>query len=299
MMKNDFPVYLINLEHDLERKEDSIKQLHELEITPIVIPACNGHQKDFPFYQYQNLSRGKWWDKNVFKPGAFACYLSHAKCWKEIAMSAAPYTMILEDDMIINKEAFQKLDLHNKLNSFDIIFINQGVTQFLKFTSFNETVPNNSFISLNETILDLFVHNEFNNLQPGSYGYIVSKKGANKLLQIMEYDKICMGVDYAMIFNSLNNNDIERIKKLKEIPYYLQIYLDNISNDASSSNHKRISLDSYICTLPALVTHNYNPTSSIKHEIYTDFNIFNKNNDKVFSKLNFIIKKLFRKKLNK
>lgn len=294
MTKNDFPVYLINLEHDIERRKNSIKQLHELEITPIVVPACNGHQKDFPFYQYQNLSRGKWWDKNVFKPGAFACYLSHSKCWEKIAISTAPYAMILEDDMIVDKEAFQKFDINNKLNSFDIIFVNFGVTQFLKFTSFKENEFNNSFISLNKTIVDLVVHNEFNNLQPGSYGYIVSKQGATKLLQIMEQDKVCMGVDYAMIFNSLSNSDMERIKKLKEIPYYLQVYLDNINNDASSSNYKRISLDAYICTLPALVTHNYNPTSSINHEIYTDFNIFDNNNNNFFSKLNFIIKKFIK-----
>ena len=96
------PVYFINLERDQERREIGIKQLHKIGIKPHIISAYNGHQKNFSFYKYRHLSRGKWWDKNVFKPGAFACYLSHAKCWRKIAAGNSPYGMILEDDIIIN-----------------------------------------------------------------------------------------------------------------------------------------------------------------------------------------------------
>ncbi len=290
MAKYNFPVYLINLEHDYERKENSTRQLNELKINPIVVPAYNGHKKDFPFHQYRHLSRGTWWEKNIFKPGAFACYLSHAKCWRQIAMGSASYAMILEDDMIINKDVFKKFDIDNIPNSFDILFVNIGITRLFKLTSFPENQLTDDFISFNNLLLDLLIHNKFNDtLTPGSYGYIVSKKGATKLLQIMEHNKVCMGVDYAMIFNSLNNNDLEKIKKLKKIPNYLQVYLNNIHNDASSSNSKRINLDSYIYTLSALITHDYVSKSTIKHEIYTDFNVFE---NSFLDQIKFIVKKL-------
>ncbi len=277
MTKFNFPVYLINLEHEHQRRKNSIKQLDELEINPKIVPAYNGHQKDFPFHQYRHLSRGKWWGKNVFKPGAFACYLSHAKCWKKIAMGSAPYALILEDDMIINYEEFQKFNIDNIPNSFDILFVNIGVTRLLELTSFKESQVSENFISFNKTLLDLLIHNKFNdNLTPGGYGYIVSKQGAVKLLKMIERDKVCMGVDYAMIFNSLSNDDIKIIKDLKEVPHYLQVYLNNLNDDASSSSYERISLNSYIYTLPALITP-YHGESNIKHEINTDFNVFDHN----------------------
>ena len=125
-------------------------------------------------------------------------------------------------------------------------------------------------------------HNKFNdNLTPGGDGYIVSKKGAVKLLKMMEQDKICMGVDYAMIFSSLTDNDLDIIKNLNEIPHYLQVYLDNINDDATSLNYKKISLDSYIYNSPALITIN-DIESDIKHGIFTDFNVFN---DGILNKL--------------
>ena len=279
MTKYNFPVYLVNLENAHERRESSLKQLHELEINPIVVPACNGHQKDFPFYQYRHLSRGKWWEKNVFKPGAFACYLSHAKCWEKIAMGSAPYAMILEDDMIIDHKAFQKFNIDNVPNSFDILFVSIGVTRLLKLTSFDKSQTTKDFASLNESLLDLLNHHKFNdNLTPGSYGYFVSKKGAAKLLEMMKQNKVCMGVDYAMVFGSLDNIDIEKIKKINDIPGYLQVYLDNIDSDASALNQERTCLDSYIYTLPALITHDDNVVSDLKHEIYVDFNIFDNSN---------------------
>ena len=276
MAKYNFPVYLINLEHAYERRKNSIKQLG---INPIIVPAFNGHDKDFPFRHYNHLSRGKWWEKSIFKPGAFACYLSHAKCWEEITMGNAPYAMILEDDMIIDQEAFQKFNIENIPNSFDILFVNIGVTQLLKLTSFNEIRPTKDFVSLNKSLLDLLNHHKFNdNLTPGSYGYFVSKKGAVKLLKMMEQNKVCMGVDYAMLFGSLDNEDIKKVKNLNDIPGYLQVYLDNIDSDTSSLNGKRVSLDSYIYTHPALITHNNDAISDLKHEIYIDFNIFDNNN---------------------
>ena len=274
MKKFNFPVYLINLEHEYKRRQNSLKQLDELEINPRIISAYNGHQKNFPFYKYRHLSRGKWWEKDVFKPGAFACYLSHAKCWKEIAMGNAPYALILEDDMIINQEEFQKFNIDNIPTSFDILFINIGVTRLLKLTSFKKDQFTEDFFPLRKTLLDLLIHNKFNDdLTPGAYAYIVSKQGALKLLKMMDKDKICMGVDYAIIFNSLKNQDINIIRDLKKTPHYLQVYLNNLKDDISSTGYQRNSLDSYIYTLPALVSP-YDGESNIKHDIFTGYNVF-------------------------
>lgn len=298
MAKYNFPVYLINLEHVYERREKSIEQLDRLEINPIIVPAYNGHDKDFPFRNYKHLSRGKWWDKDIFKPGAFACYLSHAKCWEKIAMGSAPYGMILEDDMIINQEAFQKFNIENIPDSFDVLLINSSISKLLELTSDKKNIYTEIFVPFNEILLDLLIYNKFNdNLTPGGYAYIISKEGAVKLLEMMKKDKICMGVDYAIIFNSLSNNDIEKIKTLKEVPNYLQIYLNNLQKDASHSNKNRVELNSYIYTgLPPISY--FHGESDIKHEVFIDFSVFNTNNN-FLNKMNPIMKKLINKFKNK
>jgi len=289
MTKYNFPVYLINLEHDTLRKDNSVKQLDALYINPVIISACNGHQKKFPFHQYSHLSRGKWWDKTIFKPGAFACYLSHAKCWEKISTGSSPYAMVLEDDIIINQEAFKQFGMKDLPNSFDVIFINYGVTQFLNFTSFKPTELKNGFIPVKESLRDLIIHKHFNDVQPGSYAYLVSQKGAKKLLQIMTRHKVCMGVDYAMVFHSLDKKDIEDIQKLHNKPLYVQCYLNNLRDDSLAQNYKSIILDSYIYTHATVVEHDYSPKSSIDHEVYAEFNVFKYN---FFNKIITAIKKL-------
>lgn len=276
MIKNFPSTYLINLEQDHNRRKSSIDQLQTLGITPHVVPAYNGHQKNFPFYEYRHLSRGKWWNKSVFKPGAFACYLSHSKCWKTIASGHAPYSLILEDDITTNNEALEGFNINNLTVPFDIIFVNFGVTRLLNFTSFKDKSLTKNVVSLNKILIDLLINNKLNdNLTPGSYGYIVSKEGATKLLLMMEREKICMGVDYAMIFNTLSNKNIETIKKLKNIPEYLQDYLNNINDKAFYSDRNRVTLNSYIYSPQPLIYHKDEAESSLKHEILTDFNIFN------------------------
>lgn len=275
MKKSNLSVYLINLDHANQRRKKSIYQLDKFDINPIIIHAYNGHQTNFPFHQYRHLSRGKWWDKNTFKPGAFACYLSHAKCWEQIAIGKEPYALILEDDMIINDKAFQKFITQNIPSNFDILFINSSISLLLDLTSFDEIQKSDHFVPFNKILMNLLIHNKFNDsLTPGGYGYMVSKKGAIKLLQMMKKDRICMGVDYAIIFNSLNNKDIEKIKKLPYIPNYLQVYLNNLHDDTLNSNSKRVELSSYIYALSPPISYHHGE-SDIRHDVVSDFSVFN------------------------
>lgn len=289
MKPDQLPIYLINLKKDRHRRVNSIKQLNDIGLRPNIISAYNGHQYDFPFYKYRNLSRGIWWDKNVFKPGAFACYLSHSKCWKMISTGDDSYGIILEDDIKVNKDAFEKFNIDIK--EFDIIFINFGVTRLLKLIEYKIDAQDNAFVPLNDVLTNLLINNKFENrLSPGSYGYIVSKKGASKLLKMMEREKICMGVDFAMIFNSLSNQSIEQIKQLKSLPLYLQHYLDNINELSFYSDPNRVILNSYIYNFPPLISHNDDGESSLKHEILQSFDIFHISRWKIIRALINIIK---------
>lgn len=274
MTKNHLPVYLVNMAHDIERRTRCNEQLAAIGVHPHLIPAYNGHQEGFPFHKYRHLSRGKWWHRNVFKPGAFACYLSHARCWSEIAAADNGYGLVLEDDIIIDKQAFADFEI--TLASFDIIFVNWGVRRLLDHALQAEGEPGSGMVALNELLVSLLEQGEFSdNLTPGAYGYIVSKRGASKLLAIMEREKICMGVDYAMIFGAFRDRDIETIRGLEAIPSYVQDYLDNIGDSDFYEKSERITLDAYVSFAPALVSHNDSGESRLQHGVFREFDVFN------------------------
>ena len=277
MINENIHVYLVNLERDHERRERTTGQLSQLGITPIVVTACDGHAKNFSFSKYRKYSRGKWWDSSVFKPGAFACYLSHIKCWERIAQNSAPYGVVLEDDIIINLESFSKFTVDRNVESeFDIIFINHGVCRLFSMLSERDRHLNDSFMRLNWLFVQLVLKNKFhNNLSPGSYGYICSKKGAKNLLRITNKEGIYMGVDFAMLFNSLENADLNDISKLNNLPKYVRIYLESIKDNADSGEN-RITLNSFLCIPTPLVSHIDTEESRIKHDVLHSFEIFDK-----------------------
>lgn len=74
--------------------------------------------------------------KNVFKPRASACYLSHIKCWEKIVNGNIPFTLILEDDIQSNKvgtlltSAFEPMKISQKFHSGN--FINQKLQKYKK-----------------------------------------------------------------------------------------------------------------------------------------------------------------------
>lgn len=278
MKINQIPVYLINLKRDAKRRRQSAKQLMQAGINPIITEAFDCHNKYFPFYEYRNLSRGKWWDYYKFKPGAFGCYLSHAKCWQQISVGDAPYGLILEDDILINEQSFENFELNNEIESLDVVFINAGVTRLLNLAS--SSIPDDTeFVSVDKLIKDLLINERFNDeLTPGGYGYLLSKKGAKKLLQIMRREKACMGVDYAILFSSLSDETLRLTKNLSYVPKYLQIYIENLEEKNFYDDMHRILLNSYVTTLPAIVSHDDTGKSSLNHEILLDFDLFNKRN---------------------
>lgn len=283
-MDNDqFPTYLINLKRDIQRRKRSTNQLNQSGIQPIIIEAIDAHDEYFPFSKYRDLSRGKWWDLDKFKPGAFGCYLSHAKCWDKICNSDSQFSLVLEDDSFVNADLLSALEINNEIESFDIIFINFGLTRLLKLaTCFNP--KNTKFVPIDKLLADLLIHNKFSdNLTPGSYGYLVSKRGAAKLLQMMDRERVCMGVDYAMLFSSLSDDTLRLAKESSNTPRYLQIYIANTDDKSFYKNQDRVILDAYISTLPAIVSHHDSGTSSLKHEIFRDFDVFNKR-DPVYRK---------------
>lgn len=272
----EFPTLMISLEKDRERRAHAIEQFRQVGIEPTIVPAVNAHDEHFDFTRYRHLSRGKWWDWDEFKPGAFGCSLSHAACWRQIRSGDESVTLICEDDLIVEPEPFDALVNSTLPDDFDIIFINQGAVNWLDAAFPDDDRPTGPFQGLSETLIGLVARGEFTDLlQPGSYGYLVSRKGAGRLLDLMHREKVCMGVDYAMAFGSLDEDDLDRLAEAPITSKYLQVYLDNCAQDARRSGLAgRVPLKAHIWNGAAAVRHRFDFGSSIDHDKLFSFDVF-------------------------
>lgn len=109
-------------------------------------------------------------------PQEIAVALSHIEIWKLIVESNKEYTLILEDDVYFKPFFTQNIDdiwleLERKGNSFDILFLSYEYVKSYKSTS--TRIKNKSKV-INPT----------NGIWQAS-GYVLSKKGAQKLLNLL------------------------------------------------------------------------------------------------------------------
>ncbi len=277
------PVYLINLPRAIARRKNCLQQLEELGIKPKLVAAHDGHSPTFPFHRYHNLSPFLVSQKKSFKPGAFACYLSHAECWKQIAHGNESYGLILEDDIVLNKSAFSNFNLNKYQldeHEFDIIFVNERITRWLQYLEEKQWV-NKDFIPFNDVLIKALINNQFlNYAAAGGDGYLVSKKGAVRLLENMKRYKIDMSPDYAMVFHSINPEGIMKINSLSEenIRKGLVLRLKDISLQDIMTEAPRLHLNSFIYSgvpLVTLVNNKENP-STLDHSKRIGCEVFEK-----------------------
>lgn len=274
-------IYVINLARSLDRLKSILTELRAVNVLhPRIITAYDGHAPDFPFHLYQHLAGPFWGNPERFKPGAFATYLSHAACWCAIAESHEPVGLILEDDVAIQPQPFTALPLANLPDAFDLIFINAGMQCWhqllLQQTNGTEDIQNGDpFIAVSPLLRQLIVKRLFTNTiaAPGAYGYLVSRTGATKLLAMVHSRKICMGVDYAMVFQSLTVHDMAAIAAIgrEKLPKSLRFFLPK--EEAHLVVDGPITLNSYVYTPAPVVTIKPFP-SMIRHGVYLESSRF-------------------------
>ena len=281
MQKNElkFPVYMVNLENDVARRNKTLSRFKQLEIYPQVNYGLDCIDNNFNFSDYIKYVGNFWGDQERFKPGAFGCYLSHAYYWDLLLKTDAPFALIVEDDVIPNNNAFNAFQSVCFPSDFDILSVNDKPYYWLQ--NINDKRPgensNCDFVSLSDVLVNSLELELFDKKIPGmgTYGYIISRQGAKKLLNILENQKICMGADYAIEFNSLTHKAVTRLRKLQN-----QSVLEKFNfflNEAYLPNSKLI-LNTYIYAKDYLVSIDNNISTTLNHHYYISKQVFLENN---------------------
>lgn len=165
----DFPVFVINLERNQNRRTYITKHLNALGINPTIVPAVDGRKLD-----YEELKKSGVYDDSVahevfsrsLSLPEIGCLLSHRNIYEEIIKNGFEQALVLEDDVIFTDGAVEILR-----NLLDELPDDCDVVQLYYSCKDYDRIGEN------------LVRFNFNDCMPvGAAGYIVKLSGAKKLL---------------------------------------------------------------------------------------------------------------------
>jgi glycosyl transferase family 25 len=155
--------FYLNLDQEMARRDSIEDQLACAGIPAERIDAVDG-SKPLP----PELSR--YFDaRHVMDAGALGCYASHIKAWRQITLKALPHALVLEDDAILPPGLSGLLaDIIATLpKGWDMVHLG--------------TEPDRAICEIAKVGHRKIV--QFSRVPPGAVGYLISRAGAQKLLQ--------------------------------------------------------------------------------------------------------------------
>lgn len=167
-------VYVINLDKDTKRLKNVQSELQKHYITFERFPAIVG----------KNLTHSRHLTEfcNIYcTDGMKGCALSHRTIWEECVQKGYKAVLVLEDDITLHPEFNSLLQsAWDKVPSdFDIVYLGcNGACEVsdTPVNTFIQTVTNNKPVEVNERVFQ-------NKGGIGLYGYIISRRCAEQLLQ--------------------------------------------------------------------------------------------------------------------
>lgn len=189
-------IFYINLAHRTDRNNNIIQQLKQLNLLHIVerIDAVNGKNLDINTICCRLIThKGKYdvfYGKSnglLLTKGAIGCALSHYKIYQKIVSENIPAALILEDDININNNFYNILQSYNQYipKDYDILYVgyHDGCIKYF-------TPTNNQFYTKSSLVW-------------GTFGYIVTRCGAEKLLKIFPINHQ-IDSEISINFNKIN-----------------------------------------------------------------------------------------------
>ena len=185
------PVYVINLPRSKARKYSIVSQFKKLGIPYRLVTAVEGSaMSPDVIARYNRIKKQEEVKQELsyslprdLLPGEVGCYLSHIGIYKEIRAKRLPWTIILEDDVLLPAQ-FGDLICHiaQRKLFYDIIFLGDLYFDTRSF------VDSGAPLSLwgRRTLMPPYQLGRFMFLPLGSHAYALSYAGARKLLTIAE-----------------------------------------------------------------------------------------------------------------
>jgi GR25 family glycosyltransferase involved in LPS biosynthesis len=189
-----------NIEKQQEKMRSNIEIVNGVvgkDLTGIVIQSMTD-----PVIEFTHPNIDEDTQENRIKKNEIGCYLSHYQLYKKIAaQQSSPYSVILEDDFIINNDF--ETELNNEMKQmdqdFDLIYL------YLHGHTDTEKITNHICVITEETGLY------------GTGGYLVNNKNIQKLI---DETKVMRGQIDVQMHEIIRSN---KIKAYKFCPYIVNM----------------------------------------------------------------------------
>lgn len=194
-------IYVINRRVDQDRLAQFTASAAAFGLAFERIAALDGHDPMAPLFLYRDLLGDTFWGGDTIKPGAFACYLSHVAAWRRLLASEHEMALICEDDAIFTGSPDALMAEAETLGEFDVIFANERAVGWRQAAEHDEGAA---------PVGDVLAALKARGLSPGEGiakapgcdCYLVSRAGAEALLENLANDKVIAGVDWMILRRS-------------------------------------------------------------------------------------------------
>ena len=174
-----FEIKVVNLERRPDRKEQTIAKFKEQGIVDYkFIEAVDGQKLDVGV-DIIELFKGNDYGS---RKGFIGCALSHYNLWKQLLQSSDEYYYIMEDDVSIEPDYYEKIKSIDYLK-YDILFLGYSM-----FSSVREKMERVNEFSIGRLSMSQYVG--------GTFAYSINRTGAKKMIDYIEKNGIKHGIDY-------------------------------------------------------------------------------------------------------
>lgn len=185
-------IYVINRAADEARLSAFSAAAAALDLVFTRIEAIDGHDPQTPLFLYRNLLADTFWGGPGIKPGAFACFLSHAAAWRRMLADGHETALIMEDDAALSVPPASIAAPER----FDVVFAGARLNDWRGAA--DETEP------LSAALARMASSGRAPAAAglakgPGAEAYLVSRAGAARLLALLARDRVRAGVDWMML----------------------------------------------------------------------------------------------------
>ena len=219
----NYKIIIVNLKDRIDRKDYIIKLFNGFNIH--FFEAINGKKTDLSL-EIKNI-----FNNNDFssRKGFIGCALSHYNIWLQLIEDKYnDFYIIFEDDITLchNFEFYLNKNIKyviDNINSLDILF-----TGFTK----NENLVN--YDKWNNDEIDFLPFSRSLYSIGGTFGYIITKNGAIKIIDSIEKNGIKHGIDY---FIKINDNILNMVLCKPSIVYTEWYNLNNLNANTDIQNN--------------------------------------------------------------
>ena len=199
------PVYVINRAVDEERLAGFAAAASAEGVGFERIEAIDGHDPLAPLFLYRRLVRDAFWDGDRIKPGALACAASHMAAWRRMLADGAEAALICEDDarIVAGPEALAAAAA--AASGADVVFVNDRATDWRAAGAASGDAEDDmdlrSAPALAAAMAASGARPGAGGLAPapGADAYLVTRRGAERLLALLDRVGLVAGVDWLIL----------------------------------------------------------------------------------------------------